>query len=206
MAYTLSDVFRPAPVGAAKVKGFTVNVCGYILDGDEFVALAFAEAKTRCEAVRAVFLAKKTAIAVEVPGKRPIAGRAIRGREQYETIGGELPKSGGYVTVLLHRSALTEYLAEPPDARADRFEHFYAFGPSGGKAPYPIWLSQLRELALLPEIPGWADTLWPEALRAGLASPVASVAGFNPVWKIRADEPGWREMYTRIAGEGKLPV
>ncbi len=110
------------------------------------------------------------------------------------------------MVILLHRAALTAYFAEPPDPTAGRFTFFYAFGPARGAMPHPIWLSQLRQLLLLPELPGWAEALWPEAIAGELARPLAQVSGFNPIWRIEADESRWRDLYRQLAREGRLQV
>lgn len=200
----LADVFQPGLIATAKVRGYQVPILGYAFDGDNLIAIAFAESKTRCQAVWASFL-KGDEIAFRVDG-RPVRGRRQPGKELYETLQGELPGSGGYVVLLLHRAALTAYFAEPPDPRAGRFSFFYAFGPAGGKSPHPIWLSQLRQLLLLPELPGWVEALWPQALDWGLARPLARVTGFNPIWRIEADESRWRDLYRHLVREGRLQV
>lgn len=96
---TLADVFAPTLVGASKVRGFEVQVFGYALDSQgQYIALAIAESKTRCQAVWAAFL-KGDLIEIQAKGKRrPVSGRREKGKDLYETLLGDLPGSGGHIT------------------------------------------------------------------------------------------------------------
>lgn len=198
-----TDVFRPQHVGDIALKGYSARVLGYALDQEVFVALAFANTATACDAIRGAFMDGRE---ISFFHQRRLAGHREKGRELYETLPGALPGTGGFVHLLLHRAALSAYLTEPPDAHRGRFDHFYAFAPGTGKPPFPLWVHQLQALVNLPTLPGWETALWSAAVSNGLAVALTEVAGFGGLWRVSGDRVAWRGFYARLGLEAKLQV
>ncbi len=132
---------------------------------------------------------------------------------------------------------MTDFLANPPDTTKTTNEQqqdapqgavrrFITFGPPGACEPYAYWLTQLRQIILLPEQPGWAEIVWREAVKrtaspsslreAGrtarrangcpLIAPITDSVGLAPAWRVRADPQAWRDLYSHLARKKKLPV
>jgi hypothetical protein len=217
---TLADIIQPArgeherprPIGTIHAGAFTGHLMGYLLHHDELVAVLFgAASKAAREALWAAAV-KGRLVEFQLDGPRPrhIRPKRVPGKEVYERFDhdGPLPASNGHPLLLIYRAALTEYLANPPE-KSDGWDHFITFGPAGADRPYAFWLTQLRQLVLLPELPGWAEVVWEAA--AGepslkLVEKVGVCEGFAPAWRVRADTEAWRGLYTRLAKAKKLPL
>ena len=199
----LGDVFTPGNYGIATLRGVNVLVTGYVIDKTEIVALALTESKSRCQAAIAVFDLGEEVQFTPSPRVR-IMGRRVPGKGLYEMFAGDLPKSSAYAVVLLHRSAVTRYLADPPNPKDGPFKCYYVFSQAGSDRPQPIWADMLQQLVLVPMLSTWSDVIWDEAVRCGLATQVETVGGFTPTWRVEAADESWKALYQRLALTGQL--
>jgi hypothetical protein len=235
---------RPCAVGAIRFGTYSAHLFACLLCDDGFAALLFGSgSKTQLDAIWAACVTggKKVELALDVPRRRLIPVKRLPDREGYERFDHDdlLPLSNGRLLLLVSRTVLTDFLANPPDVTLRRAasesqqdtpqgtaRRFITFGPPGACEPYAFWLTQLRQIILLPEQPGWAEIVWREAVKrtaspsslreAGrtarrangcpLIAPITDSVGFAPAWRVMADPQAWRDLYSHLARRRKLPV
>ncbi len=224
---------HPCAIGAIRFNMYTAHLFAFLLCDDGFAALILGSgSKTQLDAIWAACVTgdKKVELVLDMPRRRLIPLKRLPDPEGYERFDHDdlLPLSNGRPLLLISRIALTDFLAHPPDttrATSDRpqdppqgaVRRFIAFGPPGACAPYAFWLTQLRQIILLPEQPGWPEIIWREAVkrkgRRGntsgcplLTTPVTDSVGFAPAWRVMADPQAWRDLYSDLARRKKLPV
>ena len=223
---------RPCAIGTIRFNTYTAHLFAYLLCDDGFAALLFGSgSKTQLDAIWAACVTgdKKVELVLDMPRRRLIPPKRLPDPDGYERFDHDdlLPLSNGRPLLLVSRTVLTDFLANPPDttrATSDRpqdapqgaVRRFITFGPPGSPGacvPYAFWLTQLRQIILLPEQPGWAEIIWREAVkRKGRASgcplitPITDSVGFAPAWRVMADPQAWRDLYSSLARRKKLPV
>jgi hypothetical protein len=235
---------RPCAVGAIRFGSYTAHLFACLLCDDGFAALLFGSgSKTQLDAIWAACVTggKKVELALDRPLRRLIPLKRLPDPEGYERFDHDdlLSLSNGRPLLLVSRTVLTDYLANPPDtttrhatseqqqdAPQGAVRRFITFGPPGANEPYAFWLTQLRQIILLPEQPGWAEIVWREAVKhtaspsslreAGrtarrangcpLIAPITDSVGLAPAWRVLADPQAWRDLYSHLARKKKLPV
>ncbi len=220
---------HPCAVGAIRFGTYMAHLFACLLCDDGFAALLFGSgSKTQLDAIWAACVTggKKVELALDRPRRRLIPLKRLPDPEGYERFDHDdlLPLSNGRPLLLVSRTALTDFLANPPDTttrratgeqQQDAVRRFITFGPPGACEPYAFWLTQLRQIILLPEQPGWAEIVWREAVKrtasrrangCPLIAPITDSIGFAPAWRVRADPQAWRDLYSSLARKKKLPV
>jgi hypothetical protein len=222
---------RPCAVGAIRFGSYTAHLFACLLCDDGFAALLFGSgSKTQLDAIWAACVTggRKVELALDLPRRRLIPLKRLPDPEGYERFDHYdlLPLSNGRPVLLISRTALTDFLANPPDtttrhATSERQQdapqgavrRFITFGPPGADEPYAFWLTQLRQIILLPEQPGWAEIVWREAVKRTrrangclLIAPITDSVGLAPAWRVLADPQAWRDLYSDLARRRKLPV
>jgi hypothetical protein len=229
---------RPCAIGAIRFGTYTAHLFACLLCDDGFAAVLFGSgSKTQLDAIWAACVTggKKVELALDPSAAQPLvarSGQALPRRrlitlkrlpdpEGYERFDHDdlLPLSNGRPLLLVSRTILTDFLANPPyttkatneqlqDAPQGAVRRFITFGPHGACEPCDFWLTQLRQIILLPEQPGWAEIVWREAVKrkGQLITPITDSVGFAPAWRVRADPQAWRDLYSDLARRRKLPV
>ncbi len=216
---------RPRAIGVIQFNTFTAHLFAYLLCDDGFAALLFGSgSKTQLDAIWAACVAgdKRVELALETPDRRVLSLKRLPDAEGYERFDHDdlLPLSNGRPLLLVSRTALTDYLANPPEtaksvgeSQPEAIRRFITFGPPGAAEPYTLWLTQLRQILLLPEQPGWAEVIWREAVKRSdgtedqpLIAPITESLGFAPAWHVAADPQAWSDLYRSLAIRAALPV
>lgn len=215
---------HPCAVGAIRFGTYSAHLFAYLLCDDGFAALLFGSgSKTQLDAIWAACVTgdKKVELVLDMPRRRLIPLKRLPDPEGYERFDHDdlLPLSNGRPLLLVSRTALTDFLANPPDmtkvaserqqdAPQGAVRRFITFGPPGACEPYAFWLTQLRQIILLPEQPGWPEIIWREAVKrkGPLITPITDLVGFAPSWRVLADPQAWRDLYGDLARRKKLPV
>ncbi len=222
---------HPCAIGAIRFGTYMAHLFACLLCDDGFAALLFGSgSKTQLDAIWAACVTggKKVELALDLPHRRLIPLKRLPDPEGYERFDHDnlLPLSNGRPLLLVSRTALTDFLANPPDTTTRRatseqqqdapqgaVRRLITFGPPGACEPYAFWLTQLRQMILLPEQSGWAEIIWREVgKRKGrvsgcpLIAQITDSVGFAPAWRVMADPQAWRDLYSDLARRKKLPV
>lgn len=209
----LDERGRPRPVGTLRAGSFTGHLLAYLIHNNDLLAVLYGTASkaARDSLWAAILKGRSVDFVLDTPRSRVLRPKRLSGAAAYERFDheGPLPASNGHPLLLISRAALTSYLAVPPEKV--EFDHFITFGPAGSDRPHALWLTQLRQLVLLPELPGWADVLWEAAVdlpssTKPLVQAVSTSAGFASAWLVAADAEAWRAIYTRLAKGRRLPL
>jgi hypothetical protein len=167
---------RPCAVGAIRFGSYTAHLFACLLCDDGFAALLFGSgSKTQLDAIWAACVTggRKVELALDpsaglrraqssrsgqaLPRRRLIPLKRLPDPEGYERFDHDdlLPLSNGRPLLLVSRTALTDFLANPPDTTTRRatserqqdapqgaVRRFITFGPPGADEPYAFWLTQ----------------------------------------------------------------
>src|SRR5574341_1312771 len=146
---------RPCALGVIQFNTFTAHLFAYLLCDDGFAALLFGSgSKTQLDAIWAACVTgdKRVELRLDIPDRRELSLKRLPDAEGYERFDHDdvLPLSNGRPLLLMSRTALTDYLANPPEtakntgeSRPEAVRRFITFGPPDASEPYCLWLTQL---------------------------------------------------------------